>query len=306
MLSKQITSETFRTAQIDALNEWWGLWLQMNNGPIVAGDDMAEPLAIGLQEVREKLKQGKSPTGNCYHLIKYANQVLDDDPAAATNLFNTAIEMSSGWAFAAFYNRAYCKIKVAEDKGTDSTVLAQAISDLAEADQRLQMLIDQTLFVQSCLATASSIRPSEPKQQDEEMSVFEQQMENRTKIDSHSRGNIKKLTDQLDGFRKDNKEIQANAVGIFALVPDANYSVEHELLGLYSLGLTITFDVKEKPKFNWNALAIFFTGVAQCLAGAFICVVCCGSLTAMGLGFISEGISDMIDGIQGMIIGSFD
>lgn len=64
--------------------------------------------------------------------------------------------------------------------------------------------------------------------------------------------------------------------------------------------------MKKKPKFCIDALICFILGMVQVLARILVCAFTFGTASQIGLGLISEGVSDMISGIEGMIKGTFD
>ncbi len=74
---------------------------------------------------------------------------------------------------------------------------------------------------------------------------------------------------------------------------------------MYSLGLEIVYTVEEIPEFCWEGLIVFLLGIAQILAGALLVAFTAGAASQFGMFLIGEGISDCIDGIEGMITGQF-
>lgn len=75
---------------------------------------------------------------------------------------------------------------------------------------------------------------------------------------------------------------------------------------MYENGLSIVLEVKKKPEFSFDALICFFIGMCQVILGVLVCALLFGSATQIGLSLISEGVSDLIEGITGMITGTFD
>ncbi|XP_056090572.1 uncharacterized protein LOC130070269 [Rhinichthys klamathensis goyatoka] len=90
------------------------------------------------------------------------------------------------------------------------------------------------------------------------------------------------------------------------LSEEKNFIITNELRSLYDYGLGVVFEVKKKPKFCIDALICFVLGVVQVLAGILICALTLGTASQFGMGLISEGVSDMISGIEGMIKGTSD
>lgn len=78
-----------------------------------------------------------------------------------------------------------------------------------------------------------------------------------------------------------------------------------EELDFYSpLGFHRALVLEENKKFrmNWAALAVFILGVAQIVGG---CILCACGLPNIGNALISEGVSDLVQGMMGMITGQF-
>ncbi len=74
---------------------------------------------------------------------------------------------------------------------------------------------------------------------------------------------------------------------------------------MWALGFEFVYMIEEKPRFIWEALIVFLLGVAQIVAGVLLTVFNAGAAAQFGMGLIGEGISDCIDGIEGMITEEF-
>ena len=79
-----------------------------------------------------------------------------------------------------------------------------------------------------------------------------------------------------------------------------------EIYSFINEGCVSAFDIKKKPKFSWNALWVTLIGIGQIIGGGFLCVFSAGTLSSIGMNFITEGIQDCIEGIKGMVTGTFD
>ena len=97
----------------------------------------------------------------------------------------------------------------------------------------------------------------------------------------------------------------AKPVGIFSLIPDANYTTNLELTNLWKLGLEIVYTIEKKPEFNWSAFGVFLLGIAQVVAGVLLAVFTVGTAANIGMALIAEGVSDCVAGIDGMVTGEF-
>ncbi|GLD72897.1 uncharacterized protein AKAME5_002422200, partial [Lates japonicus] len=105
-------------------------------------------------------------------------------------------------------------------------------------------------------------------------------------------------------FLAENTRVERQAFGRTARKGD-DEELQVEAYNLFSQGLKYVFTVEEEPRFPWGALAVFFLGVLQIIGGALITVFTCGTLAQVGMGLITEGISDCITGIESMVTGEF-
>ncbi|XP_030639970.1 uncharacterized protein LOC115820499 [Chanos chanos] len=131
-------------------------------------------------------------------------------------------------------------------------------------------------------------------------------MEARMNIFKSWKEYIQRAIKKLDELEKSNDDAVAEDSSVYALSEDKNFIVMNELVALYEYGLGIVFEVKKKPRFCFDALICFILGVIQVIAGILVCALSFGTASQFGLGLISEGVSDMINGIEGMIKGTFD
>lgn len=97
----------------------------------------------------------------------------------------------------------------------------------------------------------------------------------------------------------------ANKSPMFSLVSNADEDLQLEAYNLSSQGLIHVFAVEEEPSFSWEGLLEFYLGVLQIIGGALLTVFTCGTLALVGMGLITEGISDCIYGIKAMVTGEF-
>ncbi|KAL7875434.1 hypothetical protein AOLI_G00103970 [Acnodon oligacanthus] len=85
---------------------------------------------------------------------------------------------------------------------------------------------------------------------------------------------------------------------LYSLSSCEDFVSSSEFSLFHNYGLIVVFEVKQKPRFSFDALICCFIGVAQVVAGVLICALTAGSLSSFGLGLISEGVSDIISGVM--------
>ena len=107
-------------------------------------------------------------------------------------------------------------------------------------------------------------------------------------------GEIRSYRDGLKGFLRQ-----------FSELGEGNEAEIPEELDFYSpIGFHRVIVLEENKKFrmNWAAFSVFILGVLQVIAG---CILCSIGLPNFGNALISEGVSDMVQGMIGMITGQF-
>ncbi|XP_070534409.1 uncharacterized protein [Ptychodera flava] len=295
-----LEDEDDRKIVIDSLNEHWGMWLQMQSEKIanVAHDESS----LLIQELKDSVTSAatlalglKSPSSNIYHIIKYGNECMfrgDDDHACI--FYDKAITLNERLATIAYYNRAYCVIRRAGNE-----YIEKAMADLKKTQETLANHKDELVLTKSLVDHSWSIIGQGND------GGFQNSIQTRAQILGFYEKKIQETINKLQEIRSKNGDAEVEITGIFSLVPGADKSTEQELYELWQIGLLNIFSVKEKPRFCWEGLVVFFLGVAQAAAGILITAFSAGALTNFGLGLIAEGVSDMIDGIEGMVTGEF-
>ena len=115
-----------------------------------------------------------------------------------------------------------------------------------------------------------------------------------------------KAVEKLQKLKDDGEDAVTEEKGTFALIEKPSHLEENELQELFNEGLQVVYEVKKKPRFCISALICALIGALQVFAGVLVCALSFGSATQICLGLISEGVSDIIAGVEGMIKGTFD
>ena len=132
------------------------------------------------------------------------------------------------------------------------------------------------------------------------------QNQSKTEIIEAFKSQCKELKEKLEAFKKDDEEITVEMLNMMDLFKDKKGPImSKEIYNFMNEGNVSAFDVKKKPKFSWNALWVTLIGIGQVIGGGLLCVFSAGALSSIGMNLIIEGIQDSIEGIKGMITGSF-
>ena len=114
------------------------------------------------------------------------------------------------------------------------------------------------------------------------------------------------LKEKLEAFKKDDEKITVEQLNMMDLFKDKKGPImSKEIYSFMNEGNMSAFDVKKKPKFCWSALWVTLIGIGQVIGGGLLCVFSAGLLSSVGMNLIIEGIQDSIEGIKGMVTGSF-
>lgn len=297
----EIVDKEEEVVTVEALNEKWGVWLKTQTERIskLRRDELRQQLEKDLQVAKEQCLRKKSPSRNIYHIIKFGNElVFDGKYKTAKKQFTDAIEMNPTWSSIAYYNRAYCVIRLKEED-----YLQKAIDDLNCCVKQLENYSTEMYVVLSLLDNAKgSIRPI-----DETSRRYTDHVDIRENILKFYRENIGNAIGKLQEIKDQGRDALAKPTTVFSLVPDADHDTQQELYEFWQIGLLQVFSVEKKPRFCWEGLIVALIGALQIFAGACLTVVSCGTLTTIGTGLIGEGVSDVVEGISSTIQGgNFD
>ncbi|KAF7706858.1 hypothetical protein HF521_020112 [Silurus meridionalis] len=287
---------------LNALKESWGMWLILHTEQINIENDLNKlnkNLLQHLQDTSNKLLQGQSE--NFYDHVQVAlgrtalhflNKNKND--YGAKGYWEKASDSDTYYRAAALYNQAYITINLAKDGYKN-----EARSLLEQAEEAIDVYVSETSNILS-FCSLSVTRDFDPHHSGS--CNFHLQMQARMNILNSWKQNITKI---LDLLKSDKGEFKTVDLTLYSLSTEEDFVSSSELNVFRNYGLALVFEVKKKPQFSFDALICFFLGVAQVVAGVLVCALSAGSLSSFGLGLISEGVSDMISGVMGMINGTF-
>ena len=312
-------NQSFMQAQhrqlvIDTVNEYWGQWLQMKQREVeLQSESLLEELNALQSNLFPSLAQllntllGNPCTPNLlafnfHNLVRFGNHCLfgihgtpvKEHAKEAYHFYTLAIQTESKFTMVAHYNRACCTLTTAEKH-----YIEESIADLKRAKELLEVYTKEVTYIHQC-ATVGGQRDVTKN------NALLRQVEVRMQLLHHFEKKIEETVKKLEEMKKNGDDAEVKPTSILQFIPEADIVTNDELYGLKLLGLEISFTVEKKPKFSWWALAVFLLGIVEIVAGACISVLTAGALSSVGMGLISEGVSDCMDGAWGMISGDFD
>ncbi|XP_078530524.1 uncharacterized protein LOC144817668 [Lissotriton helveticus] len=302
--SSKTTKLDYRPA-LNALKERWALWLTLHAKDIDEHKDIEElktDLGQVIQRRVESLLRGESD--NFYDFIKqamdrmYLHTQNKGSDYGALSFWQKAVKADRVYRAVSLYNQAYITINLGQEGYKQ-----KALDLLNESKKMIEIYVSEvsntTVSCQiSCLAKFEPHNRDDPN--------FTKQMQTRKSLFKSWIDYIDKSIAKLTEFQKTQNNAITKDQAVFTLASDDSPITTDELIVLYDYGLSFVFEVEKKPEFCISALICFIVGALQVLAGVLVCVLTCGTASQFGMGLISEGVSDMISGIEGMIKGTFN
>ncbi|XP_056247408.1 uncharacterized protein LOC130178868 [Seriola aureovittata] len=286
-------------AVVAMMNEFWGIWLQTKSEEIdqLKRTELQKSLKDDLSLARSQCQSQTSPCSSIYHYIKFGNIKVDEKQwDISKRLFEKAMEQDESWAAIAFYSHAYCTIKQEE-----KDYLTKARDDLRKAQDSLKYLSEECMVCLQLVKMSSAHSANSQLNQ----TSLEKQFLNKCNMFKYFDENISKAIKKLEEIKDKGRDAIANKSPMFSLMEGADEDLQAEADNLYRQGLKYVFSVEEKPRFPWEAFLVFCLGFLQIIAGALLTVFTFGALAQVGMGLITEGISDCIYGIESMVTGEF-
>ena len=314
---REIETRKDKQVIIDTINENWGQWLQLKQAEIEAVSPVQNQykLITELEDAQcswrppPNMSPEHLPESNYYHLVKFGNQQLENEHISdeknrareASKYFDKAIDQEPNFTMIAHYNRAYCSLLIQDSEG----YISSGIQDLQMAREQLKVFYDEITLTLQCAMVSRHKCP-----QYSENNNLLKQMEVRMQVLKYFEDRIDETITKINEFKTRDDDFEVVSSSILEFIPRQIYisdvEICEELYSLYQLGLEFAFKVQKKPRFCWEGLAVFTLGLLQIVAGICISMFTAGALSSFGMGLISEGVSDCIDGVVGMVTGEFD
>ncbi|CAM4573095.1 unnamed protein product [Leuciscus chuanchicus] len=290
---------------INALKESWALWLTLHEDHINRHDDFKQLEADLIRTINKT--SGKLLRGECDNFYDHIKQAIVRTDLHCRDKSNNAFGAESYWQkvgysdphykAVALYNQAYITINLGK-----GNYKADAMKLLIDAKESIDVYVSEV----SNTMVSCNLSVTGNKDQSTDNNNFQSQMEARMNIFKSWKTYIDNASAKLKELEENNSDAITEDCSVYTLSEEKNFIITNELRSLYDYGLGVVFEVKEKPKFCIDALICFMLGVVQVLAGVLVCALSFGTASQFGMGLISEGVSDMINGIEGMIKGTFD
>ncbi|XP_048011335.1 uncharacterized protein LOC125244980 [Megalobrama amblycephala] len=291
---------------INALKESWALWLTLHEDDINRHDDFRKLEADLIRSINET--SGKLLRGECDNFYDHVKQAIVRTDLHCRDKSNNAFGAESYWQkvansdphykAVALYNQAYITINLGK-----GNYKADAMKLLKDAKQSIDAYVSE---VSNTMVSCNLSVTGNKDQSTDKNNNFQSQMEARMNIFKSWMTYIDNALNKLKELEKSNSDAITEDCSVYVLSEEKDFIITNELRSLYDYGLGVVFEVKKKPKFCIDALICFILGVVQVLAGILICALTLGTASQFGMGLISEGVSDMISGVEGMIKGTFD
>ncbi|KAM9728242.1 uncharacterized protein ACNS7B_016248 [Menidia menidia] len=291
-------------AALNALKGSWALWLilheeHIGQRPVTA---LRDGLLRDLERTAEQLLQGSS--SSFYDYIEVAKSRTDmhrldkeKSDYGALSYWQSAAESDPFYRAVALYNQAYITVNLRQ-----SDYIPEAKRLLREADSAVDAYLSEASNTMM-FCNFSVSKDFAPHHEDGNL---QRQMKARMSVFRAWKGYIESALETLQKIESSKGQAITEESSVYGLSGDQDPVTTKELMVLHEFGLSTVFQVKKKPEFSIDALLCFCLGVLQVAAGVLVCTLSSGSASQFGLALINEGVSDMIQGVKGMIQGSFD
>ncbi|KAM9377937.1 uncharacterized protein KZ484_010211 isoform 2-T2 [Pholidichthys leucotaenia] len=287
---------------VNALKESWALWLILHKEHITRHDDVKSDLTEHLKETGGRLLQGQS--NNFYDYINQAkgrtelqwrSKVKCD--YGAVDYWESAVKCDPFYKAVARYNQAGITLNL-----KNKSYMSEAKRLLEEAKTAVDVYFSESTNTMMC-CNLSVTGAAVPHHKDTNLQT---QMQIRMNIFKSWKGYIESVLTALSTLENANSEAIVIHSNVHHLLKDNDPITTNELMALDGAGLNTVFEVKKKPEFSFDALTCFLFGCLQVAGGILVCTLSYGAVSHIGRSLICEGVSDMVEGIKGMITGSFD
>lgn len=291
---------------INALKECWALWLTLHEEHINRHDDFTDLEADLTRTINNT--SGQLLRGECDNFYDHVRQAIARTDLHCKNKSSNDYGAKSYWQkvehsdphykAVALYNQAYITINLGK-----KNYIRDARNLLKDAKKSIEVYLSE---VSNTMISCNLSVTATKDQSTDDSNNFQSQMEARINIFKSWMTYIDNALTKLDELEKNNQDAITEDCSVYRLSETKSFIITNELRSLYDYGLGVVFEVKQKPKFCIDALICFILGVVQVIAGVLLCALTLGAASQFGMGLISEGVSDMISGIEGMIKGTFD
>ncbi|KAM4546600.1 uncharacterized protein V3H82_020357 [Fundulus diaphanus] len=290
---------------INALKESWALWLILHEEHLSRRDEihvLKANLIKDLKKTAGQILKGRS--NNFYDFIKLAKSRTEihrskknESDFGALSYWQSAEQCDPFYSAVALYNQAYITVNL---RRSGYKTKAKQLLEKAKTAVDVYLSESTNAMMFYNLAVTNDFLPHHKD------SNLQTQIKARMSVFKCWKGYIENALKMLEHIASSKGDAVLEDSSVYTLSKDKDPITTSELMVLHEFGLCVVFEVKKKPEFSIDAFVCFCLGVLQVAAGVLVCALSYGSASQFGLGLISEGVSDMIHGIKGMLQGGFD
>lgn len=272
--------------------ETWGIWLKkkhLEDREICTETAIQEFDVEFVSTFKNEAKNDDFTHNPFFYILKGNDFLLLTDLPSAISCYDRAIKMDPTFSVAARYNKAHALLLYKENAGEKQET---ALTELKKAKELLNGIYKPALMTFNTLITQTGCKIKSSQHVQHQLDLLSEQ-ENyilqslkMIKIAQENKNSVKLSSKTL-------KEVFCASNG------GHNKAIREAAVN----GFTNLFTIEETLPIPWSSiLTVAFIGIAQIAVGCMI-VACTGG--SLGVGFIKEGISDLIVSIQSAIKGTF-
>ena len=330
--------DPFIDIKIRAVEERFGIWLKMEEDNIERTADENNALKkfkTFEDEIQKDKENDRLILNPCFHVL-IGNQLLEEKKyKEAIEEYTRAIELDEYFQVNAYYNRGYARIAEYSRAPKDNKKeIDEAIKDFKKAKQIIEDNLEPRLHI---IQTATSSEALS-EQVSHKMTLFGMQkntIEMAIGVDvskeiealKSQKSQAENNQTHMDSISERIKSLEESKIerekGIIRQTLDKGYDLEIELLeiekslpedqdvSLYqeeileykNNGFIGCIRVKEVKPIDWSSvISLMALGLIQIIGGAAIAVFTLGAGSTIGIGLLSEGVSDLITAVKDGII----
>ncbi|XP_072048692.1 uncharacterized protein [Amphiura filiformis] len=296
---------------LNSVKERWAFWLTLHRSKIEDNEiklsDLQYEMECDIQTKIDETQIGKSDNFYDHACNAKSRMILLDaeHDFGVLQRWQTLIDTEKWYNAVAFYNQAYVTIKVKKQG-----YIEKSLDLLEKTLTGIKAYTAEMANVTSCIQAAASVGHSRSHLGSQEgQTNFSRQQTARGSFIKAWIEATERAKEVLKGDSNDEFTYSVEPVGLnFAVhVDESDDAMKEEMMQMLDMGMTYFFKVEKKRKFKFslNALWCFLLGALQVVAGTLALAFTLGAASSIGVGLISEGIADMIEGTIGMVTGSF-
>ncbi|CAM4888627.1 unnamed protein product [Rotaria socialis] len=321
-----------------AVEERFGIWLKIQEDKIskaTSEQQLLEDFEIFRKQILDHRKSNQLIRNPYFHVL-IGNQMIDNKKHQEAIIeFSRAIELDEYFQANAYYNRGYARIVAYGGSAKKyKHEIEEAIRDFKEAKKIIEDRLEPMLHVIQKASNSEALS----EQVAHKMTLFGIQkntiemaigadvnkeieaFESQKKQPGINKTDLEKISQQIENLKASKRERETGAI---SKALDKGNDMEIELLDIKKSlpedqdincyleeieeyknnGFIGTFQVKEIKPIDWlSVIGLASLALAQIVGGAALAVFTLGAGSTIGMGLLSEGISDLITAVVDGII----